>query len=199
MVKRASGTSGSGLADLLPGMLKQSHSPRGGWPASLPADPQIARCLLRAAPASVRTARAAVRDTLTSCGLTELSDDAATVVSELVTNAIQHGSQNTQDNNGIWPIQLIVLHNHCQVMTVVTDHGHGTSRPAIVHPAMFAENGRGLRIVKELSTSWGWARLVTGGTAVWATVQRPQHNSHSRDRPGAAGMTLGPRTAHPEA
>ncbi|SDH42353.1 ATP-binding protein [Nonomuraea jiangxiensis] len=110
-------------------------------------------------PACVAMARRFVDQTLTTWGVIELTFDAQLVVSELVTNAMRHGGG---------AVQLRLLTHGAELACVVTDHSR--TAPMAATPDVFAEFGRGLRLVDALSTTWGW--LSPGGTRklVWAVL-----------------------------
>lgn len=80
------------------------------------------------------------------------------VVSELVTNAVQHGSP---------PIQLKL--NLDQGRLVVEVRDDGALFPLEPSPPDHVSRGRGLLLVAELSTRWG-ARSHLVGKTVWCDV-----------------------------
>jgi len=141
----------------------------GRWPSPLTDDPEAARCVLRSNLESPRIARDFTRMTLTEWKLCQLLDDAAVVVSELVTNALRHGLQCTLNSAEALPIQLVLFRHDRRLMAVVTDPGDEV--PARADSGHFAETGRGLQVVEAISHTWGWARLATGGKAVWAAFE----------------------------
>jgi len=143
-----------------------------GWTAPPVDRPRVAWLALPAAPPAVRDFRGFLHDTLATWKLTELGDDAATVVSELATNALQHGTSPLPDDAGL-PIDLYLSCGTRHLMTVVTDPCRRfATQPAMSDPGPFAETGRGLLIVDVLADAWGWARLPGGRTAVWALFTR---------------------------
>jgi anti-sigma regulatory factor (Ser/Thr protein kinase) len=90
------------------------------------------------------------------------------VVSELVTNAIRHGTG---------PIRLRLIQH--QVLTCeVFDSGGSYPRPR--HACTVDENGRGLLMVAQLSRRWG-CRSSTGGKLVWVDQDLPSTASHAHD------------------
>jgi anti-sigma regulatory factor (Ser/Thr protein kinase) len=177
---------GTHLDDLWLGVVAAMDPSYRGWTTG--DRPRVAWLALPAKPPAVRDFRGFLRDTLTTWDLDEVSDDASTVVSELVTNALQHGSKPLPDG-ATMPIDLIMSSGNHHLMTVVTDPGRpvlpGRFNPsefklllpgaesAITRPDSHAETGRGLLIVDTLADSWGWARLPGGRTAVWAIFHRP--------------------------
>lgn len=86
-------------------------------------------------------------------------DDAVLVTSELVGNAIRHGST---------PLAYDVLMDGDAVRIVVQDAE--PQLPGEASPSgATVEGGRGLFIVAELARDWGWSPC-SGGKRVWATV-----------------------------
>ncbi|WP_184540815.1 ATP-binding protein [Streptosporangium becharense] len=114
---------------------------------------------------SVRTARDVTRSTLRGWGLAELSDDAALVVSELVTNAVRYALCSSAQGESA-PITLVLLHLSPHVLLAVTDPSDEVPTPK--EPDFVSEHGRGLYIVETYSQRWGWDHLNRGGKAVWA-------------------------------
>lgn len=122
-------------------------------------------CPLPSQADSVKTARDVTRSTLHDWGLAELSDDAALVVSELVTNAVRYAlCPPGQPENT--PITLVLLRLSPHVLLAVTDPSDEIPTPK--EPDFISENGRGLYIVETYSQDWGWDYLNCGGKAVWA-------------------------------
>ncbi|WP_260637917.1 ATP-binding protein [Streptomyces angustmyceticus] len=109
-------------------------------------------------PESVAVARRLVRNALTVWGMEELADDGAVVVSELVTNAVQHARSEV-------------------IRLVVSRPGPATVRIGVVDrskapPQCRASGdedagGRGLVLVAGLASAWGtdplpWGKRVWG-------------------------------------
>jgi pimeloyl-ACP methyl ester carboxylesterase/anti-sigma regulatory factor (Ser/Thr protein kinase) len=97
----------------------------------------------------------------------EARQDAALVTSELVTNAVEHGSG---------PVTLSVSvsagHARVQVSSVSTGEPH-------VRPENGGGSGRGLAIVSTLASDWGWARDA-GTVTVWADVALGQDDESGK-------------------
>ncbi len=115
---------------------------------------------------SVQEARTAVRNLLAD--LTAASDHveaAVLIVSELVTNAIRHA-------NGAEGIEIDVQAHPGMVRLVVVDHD---PLPPVrrERPPLDAgtESGRGLVLVEQLSTEWGWSPIAGNGKSVWCTIE----------------------------
>lgn len=86
--------------------------------------------------------------------------DAATVVSELVTNAVRAGAQSIT-------IRLTV--DDARLRIEVTDDVAGW--PRMRKPRADDPTGRGLRLVAALADRWGVTRVQGTGKLVWATLR----------------------------
>lgn len=88
-----------------------------------------------------------------------LADDLLLAVSELVTNAVEHGDGE---------VRLRLRNEGAAIHLRVGDQGGGTP---VVHPfGPRSERSRGLAIVQALSTDWGWCvDAKTQGKWVWAS------------------------------
>lgn len=98
---------------------------------------------LDASPGAPKRARQAITDFLTSSGRSAFSDDAALLVSELVTNAVQHGGD---------PIVVTATCSDRRLRVEV--HDSNTELPTFGNPETRDEAGRGLWLVKLLATAW---------------------------------------------
>jgi CheY-like chemotaxis protein len=106
-------------------------------------------------------ARALVREAVHDWGLTDIFDDAALVVTELVTNAVTHGAS---------PFRLQLSRTTGAFRIEVVDEGEGTPEP---QPQDFeAEGGRGIMLVDAMSSSWG-VENAPRGKLVWAEIAIP--------------------------
>ncbi|MGC5010781.1 ATP-binding protein [Streptosporangium sp. DT93] len=121
-----------------------------------------AECLLPATPASVRDARSMVRRELSVWGADELLDDCLLVISELVTNAVEHGGS---------ACALRIRGGGDLVHGELFDPGEGT--PRVCDRDMDATGGRGLQIVDSLADDWGVTHLPAGGKIVWFVLSLP--------------------------
>ena len=172
MVLRAHRIADSAVEDSWLSVLGQTWPASGHWPSPLTDSPESARRVLRSDLVSPRIARDFTRTTLADWELSALAEDATVVVSELVTNALRHGLRGAPHSTQAWPIQLVLLRHDRRMLTAVTDPGDGVPAPSDPTDfADFAENGRGLQVVEAISSTWGWARLATGGKAVWAAFE----------------------------
>ncbi|MET8810567.1 ATP-binding protein [Streptomyces sp. NPDC004549] len=113
--------------------------------------------------AAVPVARALVRSALAGVEHTADCDTAELLTAELVANAVEHTA-------GSGPIELVVelRPSGCQVEVHDPDPappGHLT-RPVIEEPDPWQEGGRGLLLIRALSSSCGH-RPTSSGKAVW--------------------------------
>ncbi|MET7573770.1 ATP-binding protein [Streptomyces sp. NPDC005492] len=113
--------------------------------------------------AAVPVARALVRTALSEVKHTADSDTAELLTAELVANAVEHTA-------GDAPIELVVelLPGGCQVEVHDPDPEPPGSltRPVVEAPDPWQEHGRGLLLIRALSSSCGH-RPVGSGKAVW--------------------------------
>ncbi len=111
-------------------------------------------------PGSAGTARRLVRVALAVWGLDDLADDGAVIVSELVSNAVQHARRES--------IRVIVDRpGTARVCIGVVDFSKVP--PAPKEPDDEDEGGRGLALVDELADHWGTEPLPWG-KRVWAEL-----------------------------
>lgn len=134
--------------------------------------PPTAAYSLNPEPESVTSARHFTAATLHGWGLTDLCDDVALIVSELVTNALRHslplhvaGAPSLSLRSAA-TIRLRLLRHPPYVLCGVVDSARMAPRRR--EPDFIAESGRGLHIVESFSDRWGWTPLPAGGKIVWA-------------------------------
>ncbi|WP_329129168.1 ATP-binding protein [Streptomyces sp. NBC_01476] len=124
-----------------------------------------------ATPVSVTRTRSFLRSTLTDWQLAELVDDATTVAAELVANAVTHAllpvppAAPPPDEPTAW---IALLRMRDAVVCAVADPS--PEPPALTEADPFAESGRGLHIVAELSDTWGHSPPEPAGKTVWARL-----------------------------
>lgn len=123
----------------------------------------VATLLLAHTPASVAAARRRLTDDLRSRAVRRrVVDDAALVLSELLSNAVRHARPLDSGRLRVaWG-----LDSDC-VVIAVTDGG-GATRPHPATPSMSSPGGRGLAIVTSLAR-WGVRRDGAEST-VWASL-----------------------------
>jgi anti-sigma regulatory factor (Ser/Thr protein kinase) len=119
---------------------------------------------MQCAPALATVARAWADEQLaaTYTGLGDMGDDAALVVSELVTNSMQAGAH---------VVDLTLHGDHGVLRVEVTDDAPGWPKMSAV-VALDQVRGRGLRIVDAVAAAWG-ARPERVGKTVWAELVVP--------------------------
>ncbi|WP_051754132.1 ATP-binding protein [Streptomyces achromogenes] len=111
---------------------------------------------------AVPDARHFVADVLKDWGLLGVLDDAATVVTELVTNAVQHTQTPT--------VRVIVRRMPSDAVRVIVIDKHPDLWPALQSAGPLASGGRGLALVDAVTKSWGCTRLPWE-KYVWADLE----------------------------
>ncbi|MEU3184109.1 SpoIIE family protein phosphatase [Streptomyces sp. NPDC006923] len=114
-------------------------------------------------PSLVGEARARTRRQLAKWSLSELEVAAEVVVSELVTNAIVHGSG---------PVRLRLIRDQVLICEVSDNSG---SLPRQRQANATDENGRGLFLVTHLCSRWG-SRWTPDGKIIWAELDLPPNH-----------------------
>jgi anti-sigma regulatory factor (Ser/Thr protein kinase) len=117
--------------------------------------------------ASAVEVRRFVRDALVGVPA-RVVDDVAAMASELAANAVRHAASD---------FVVVVGQSRGRVRVEVGDHGPG--EPVLRYPSPSDPSGRGLLIVRELSTEWG-VSARDGGKAVWFVVETPSKVSPCR-------------------
>jgi anti-sigma regulatory factor (Ser/Thr protein kinase) len=121
---------------------------------------------------SVHAARRAFAEYLESIGLTRHDrDDAVLVLSELLSNAVRHASPLA--NGEIWVRWAV---GDDSVHVAITDGG-GPTWPQLGSAAVSSLGGRGLEIVRQVSSRWG-VTVDHGAVTVWADLPRSGFRYH---------------------
>ncbi|OEV31945.1 ATP-binding protein [Streptomyces abyssalis] len=95
----------------------------------------------------------------------DLREQAALVLSELVTNAVKH-------TDSAWIVCAVSYCPYDGVRLEVHDDDTSSRAPQRRAPNAEKESGRGLHIVEALAECWGvTVSPVTRGSAVWARLQ----------------------------
>jgi anti-sigma regulatory factor (Ser/Thr protein kinase) len=144
----------------------RADEPEAGTSAPSPsASSNGVKHTLAAHPRSAGEARRAVQASLSSWAVDDFSDDAALLVTELVTNAVRHvGSE----------VEVSVVLRPDALRVEVSDFSPVGAVEAI-SASSDAEGGRGLAIVEGLASRWGVITHSAGKT-VWFELDR----SHGR-------------------
>jgi anti-sigma regulatory factor (Ser/Thr protein kinase) len=145
-----------------PGPASGAHRWCGQWP-------RRASLELGASPETPARARSRVRDILQEWRLSQLTEDAELLISELLANGIQA----TQAAGLTQPVRIWLLADRARILLLSWDAA--PSLPLLHTPAMDAEAGRGLLLVDAISARWGWYRSPRkyGGKVVWALLEIP--------------------------
>lgn len=118
-------------------------------------------------PSGVGAARRRMRQDLRSGGATDaVIDDAALVLSEMLSNACRHARPLDRDE-----VRASWSQNALGEVTIAVTDGGGPTRPRPATPSVTARGGRGLTIIRALAREWG----VLEGDApeavtVWAVL-----------------------------
>jgi GAF domain-containing protein/anti-sigma regulatory factor (Ser/Thr protein kinase)/type II secretory pathway pseudopilin PulG len=123
-------------------------------------------------PSEVGAMRLLATKKLDEWGLPELGFTTELILSELITNALRHGSA---------PVRVRLLHD----LTLTCEVWDGSSTaPHLKHAATTDEGGRGMFLVAQLSERWG-TRYTPEGKVIWA----------EQTLPGSPGTAQGPGLA----
>ncbi|MGV9884003.1 ATP-binding protein [Streptomyces sp. NPDC003006] len=117
-------------------------------------------------PASVAQARRFVLDALCDWKLGDRHDDLRVCVSELATNAVEHG-----DTPAGYEFLVRLAYDNARLRLEVCDHGPGV--PEARHATADDTNGRGLLLVAALADDWGTTAQDGRGKTVWAEFNVP--------------------------
>lgn len=106
---------------------------------------------------AIAPARDRLRTALAEAGCDEpLVDDAVAVASELVMNALLHGTSDETDEVRLgWVVDE-------GVVTIHVDDAGGSTTPTVHAPHPTAGGGRGLRLVEQLTSTWSFTRSEHG-------------------------------------
>jgi serine phosphatase RsbU (regulator of sigma subunit)/anti-sigma regulatory factor (Ser/Thr protein kinase) len=110
-------------------------------------------------PDAVRRARSEVTRRARELGRDALADDAALVVSELVTNALLHGG-------GCTAVDVVAIDGGLRVEV----RDASPVPPRLGRPTEESLTGRGLRLVARLAAQWGTELEPAGGKVIWADI-----------------------------
>ncbi|MFC4586221.1 ATP-binding protein [Sphaerisporangium corydalis] len=113
---------------------------------------------------AIAAARAYVRGLPGVAGRPDV-DQVELLVSELVANSMQYSDSGSRPCG---MVRLVVRGDSHVLRVEVSDEGSAGTIPAV--PAQvdpLSESGRGLWLVRELSSSWGWHERAAGGRVVW--------------------------------
>jgi hypothetical protein len=116
-------------------------------------------------------ARNFARNVLDDWGLSTHIDDAVIVIGELIANAARHALEPPGRDKAASTAWLGLVRRHQAVICAVADPSPCLPQPQ--QPEQLSEEGRGLRIIEALSSSWGYSPPQRSGKMVWARVPTP--------------------------
>lgn len=145
-------------------------------------------------PSSVTGARKLLQDDLAGLGLgEERLDDAALVLSELVSNALRHATPlPTPDEDSIgvsWRAELGQGPDSSGWVEISVRDGGSSTMPRVARPSVSGLGGRGLGIVQALAGRWG-TEMDADTTTVWA-VMEVTGDDLAPDRADTSAETVG--------
>lgn len=130
--------------------------------ASFPADP-----------AAIPPVRRRLRALLHEDGLEHVADDVTLICQELMANAVLHGCLNFPRGT---TLKITVAWSDAQLRATVRDPSD--EKPREQGASMSRTNGRGLRLVGELSDRWGVETHPSGrGKCVWTELDSPRRRA----------------------
>jgi anti-sigma regulatory factor (Ser/Thr protein kinase) len=116
------------------------------------------RLQLARSTSAARAARRFVAQIVAESSVSDRLEDLAVVVSELVTNAVEHG------------LEPLVLEIEADGGALVRVSDAGGGEPAIKSASTTRVRGRGLALVRDLADAWGVEHSANGKT-VWASFR----------------------------
>ncbi|MFI0352848.1 ATP-binding protein [Actinomadura sp. 9N407] len=117
--------------------------------------------VIQAIPEAIKQARDFVAKVFGAWGLED--HIARTVISELATNAVRHGSAKGD---------LVIVRAYLLAGQPVVEAWDRSDALPVLQPANYAaESGRGLLLMEQLVTRWGTRPLTEGGKVVWAELE----------------------------
>jgi len=136
-------------------------------PAGLAGYPRIATRTPGHDLSAVRAVRAFTRAALDRWSIEDRRDDITLVVSELLTNALEHAAPRP----GGWPVRVGLLQSRPGTAVLCAGADASPAPPVPAPPGHLAESGRGLHVIEEISDSWGYTTAPRRGKVVWATFE----------------------------
>jgi len=112
-------------------------------------------------PRAVRASRQWVRETMTRWRLTDATDVAESLASELVTNAIRHAQDGTS-------VVVLLMYAAGTLRLEVRDRDP-LNLPLVRNAGPLDTTGRGLLLVEALADHWG-VRVTDTGKSVWCEL-----------------------------
>lgn len=188
MTSRSTGPSGALPGATVDRLLGRASRDAFRYEETGAAAARFTSCALPAGGQAVGEGRRFAGATLHDWALSPLVDNAALIVSELLSNAVRYGLGALP----AWPastraVWLGLLRRRGTVLFAVCDPS--TDVPRLREPDFFAQSGRGLHIIDCLSETWGWTTPDTDGKAVWAAVACPAVSGGHKVSPTREGSS----------
>jgi hypothetical protein len=150
--------------------------------------------------AAVREARRHAREVLAGWDVPdEVLDDALSIATEMVANAVRHTGAEKSRSHGLPAHCVLELRVVAGYLYVVV-HDASRRAPVVRPPSQVAENGRGLLLVSALTKgAWGFTYGTHGvGKLVWARLSLPSavaSTATSENAPSTTRAELSPTRA----
>ncbi|MCX5303024.1 SAM-dependent methyltransferase [Streptomyces sp. NBC_00160] len=165
---------------------------RGDLLEALASPTALSACMtLPSRPESVKTARDFVADQLARWCHPDLEDSATLVCSELVTNAITHGTSDPATSGCMVALTLVPGE---ALITQVADSDPAPPVPRVTFSGALAEDGRGLSIVTKLSAYWSASPRPDGKGKVVSAYLLTNHDTSGPSETAAVELFLPDRT-----
>ncbi|WP_306369750.1 ATP-binding protein [Nocardiopsis sp. CC223A] len=146
-------------------------------------------------PTTVMDARRRLGEDLRALGVAEERiDEAALIISELVSNALRHASPlptpaNPANSVGVaWRAEVDASPGPGGWLEISVRDGGSTTMPRVADPSTTGLGGRGLGIVQHLAGRWGTEMDATT-TTVWAVLDLPDEDVGTGREADAAAET----------
>ena len=138
--------------------------------------PQTVIAVFAALPEAAHDARAFTARVLDSWRMPDLAEITTLLVSELITNAVQHAGgiidQPRDRAESIGEIPPVMLGLSYLAPLLRVEVWDASQQPPLRRKAATdAESSRGLELVDALSKEWGCEVLTTGGKIVWSSLE----------------------------
>lgn len=169
-----SGGTGAVSAASRSGMRLAAESLAPALVPSFQAWPNVSALELAALPTAVACGRLHAKQVLWEWKLDQLADDAETLVSELLTNAVKASLALNEASF----VVLRLLANEEQLVIEVWDQNPHDPQPH--RAASDDEHGRGFMVIEALSSRWGYRRVSANLKVVWADVALPPGRSTTK-------------------
>lgn len=117
-----------------------------------------------AIPQSIGAARTFIEQTLKAWRLTGRADDVRLCVSELASNAVNHGTH-TMSHCGAFQVRIDADDAHIRIEV---EDSEPLTAPRVCRAMDGEPGGRGMLIIDTLATAWGYESHAPSGKIVWS-------------------------------